>query len=93
MDAFYHCGEWSLLELSRERFWVKYRNMNIVKLQDKMDLIHSFNAAQSSEGQSIMNNLSWRLEELKGEEKVDSLKDLKKQFGKKKKKKKKVKNG
>jgi len=92
MDSFYRCGEDFLLDLSRERFWGKYRNMQIAKLQDKMDLIHSFNAAQSSEGQSVMNNLGWRLEQLKGSERVDSLKDLKGRFGKKKKKKK-VKNG
>jgi len=89
MDFFYGCGELFLLELSRDRFWSKHRNMQIIKIQEKMDLIHSFNAAQSAEGQSIMNNLSWKLEQLKGSETVDGLKDLKPKFRKNKKKKKK----
>ena len=89
MDWFYGCGESFLLSLSRERFWGKYRNMQIVRLQSKMDDIHTFNTAQSSEGQSEVIKLNWRLEQLKGEEKVDGLKDLKRKQPKKKKKKKK----
>ena len=76
----------TLLDLRVNRFWGKYKNMQIVKIQNKMDLISSFNAAQSSEGQNIMNKLHWKLEQLKGDEKVDSLNNLKSKFGKKKKK-------
>lgn len=85
MDYFYGSSEDALLTLPVNRFWGKYRNMQIVKLRNKMDLINSFNTAQSPEGQSVMNNLAWKLDELKGEERVDSLKDLKAKFGKKKK--------
>jgi len=91
MDYFYGSSEKALLDLPVKRFWGKYRNMQIVKLQDKMDLINSVNIAQSPEGQSAMNNLTWKLDELKGEERVDSLKDLKAKFGKKKKSKGKLK--
>ena len=84
MDSFYGAGESGLLNLPVGRFWGKYRNMQIVKLQDKIELINSFNVAQSPEGQSVMNNLTWKLDELKGTERTDSLKDLKAKFGKKK---------
>ena len=87
MVFFYGCPDDYLLDISVDRFWVKYKNMQIIKMQDKMDLIHSFNAAQSSEGQDIMNRLNWKLEQLKGEERVDRLDDWKQKFNKKKKKK------
>ena len=87
MDYFYGSGEESLLTLSVPRFWGKYKNMQIVKLQNKLDMITTVNIAQSPEGQNTVNNISWELDELKGIERTDSLKDLKAQFGKKKKKK------
>jgi len=62
--------------------------MQIVKIEDKMDRIHSVNAAMSSEGQDVLNRLNWKLEQLKGDEKVDKLDDWKQKFNKKKKKKK-----
>ena len=85
MDYFYGSGEKPLLALSMNRFWGKHKNMQIIKLQNKLDMINTFNTAQSPEGQSTVNNLSWKLDELKGAEKTDSLKDLKAKFGKKKK--------
>ena len=86
MDSFFGSSEEALLTLSVSRFWGKYKNMQVIKLQDKLDTISTFNIAQSPEGQNTVNNLSWRLDELKGIERTDSLKDLKAQYGKRKKK-------
>jgi len=84
MDYFYGSGEESLLTLPVTRFWGKYKNMQIVKLQNKLDMINTVNIAQSPEGQNAVNNLNWQLDQLKGVERTDSLKDLKAQYGKKK---------
>jgi len=85
MDYFYGSNEELLLTLSVTRFWGKYKNMQVIKLQNKLEMISTFNIAQSPEGQNTVNNLNWRLDELKGIERTDGLKDLKIQFGKKKK--------
>ena len=87
MEYFYGCSEDFLLDLSVDRFWVKYKNMQIVKIENKMDRIHAVNAAMSSEGQDVLNRLNWKLEQLKGDEKVDKLDDWKQRFNKNKKKK------
>jgi len=77
MQAFFGCGEKSLLDLPRDRFWDKHKNMSIVKLRKKLDDVSILRIAQSKEGGREIDKMIWQLEQLMGTERVDSLSDIK----------------
>ena len=77
MQAFFGCSEKSLLELSKDRFWDKHKNMSIVKLRKKLDDVSILRIAQSKEGGREIDKMIWQLEQLMGTERVDSLSDIK----------------
>jgi len=59
--------------------------MSIIQLREKMDTIILTRLAQSKEGDREIQKMSWRLEQLTGQEQVDSLDDIKARMKKKKK--------
>jgi len=64
------------LTLPPHRFWVKHKNMIILRLKEELVAIHNFAVAQSKEISNHVYRLNWRLEQLTGVEKVDSLRDI-----------------
>ena len=94
MQQFFGCSEQELLELPIPRFWGKYKNVQIIETEKRINFITMTAVAQSKEVNKTLYKLNWQLEQLTGKEKVDSLKDIKKQMklatkkGKKKKEKK-----
>ena len=87
MCRFFGAGDKALLNLPIPRFWGKFKNMNILKLQERIDAITAAALPRSKNLEGELKRLNWQLEELTGKDKADNLKDWKKRFGKKKKKK------
>ena len=63
-----------------KRFWNKHKNMSIVKLRKKLDDIRLMRIAQSKEGDKEIQRMGWQLEQLTGQEQIDSLADIKRRM-------------
>lgn len=78
MDHFYSgSSEGFLLDLSKDRFWNKYKNMSIIRIREKLDSIGTLRIAESKEGTNEIYKLNWQLEQLIGKETVDDMGDIK----------------
>jgi hypothetical protein len=93
MQHFYGCTERYLLGLSRDRFWLKYKNMQVLEIKEEKRAISNFRLGNPNiDVSSHFYALDWRIEQLTGKpKKVDSLKDIKKDMDAKRKKPKKKK--
>jgi len=54
--------------------------MSIVKLRKKLDDIRLMRIAQSKEGDKEIQRMGWQLEQLTGQEQIDSLADIKRRM-------------
>jgi len=77
MSHFYNCPEGFLLDMSKDRFWGKYKNMSAIRIREKLDQIGTLRIAESKEGASEVYKLNWQLEQLTGKEKADNMDDIK----------------
>lgn len=78
MQRFYSRPEKEILGLSITRFWNKKKNMEILKLREKLDMISNLLLPYSSNVTREISKIEWRLNRLLGQEKTDSITDIKK---------------
>ena len=79
------------LNLPISKFWLRFKNMSILNLQEMIQKLVVATSSQSKDVGNLMYRLNWQLEQLTGEEKPDDTRSWKKKYGGKKKKKKKKK--
>lgn len=78
MQRFYLCAEKELLGLPIRRFWGKEKNMQILKLQEKLTDISNLLMPHAANVGREIAKLEWRLSQLTGVETTGTVKDIKK---------------
>lgn len=79
MQAFYPgCGEDHLMTIPIHRFWDKYRNMMILKIEQRLQNINTLRLALSSKDDGEISKMNMAIEQLGKPQRVDSLADIKK---------------
>ena len=78
MQTFYGCSEEYLMEVPIPRFWDKYRNMMILRTEQRLQNINTLRIGLSSKADSEIEKMQRMVEQLGKPQRVDSLVDLKK---------------
>ena len=86
MVRFYGQPMEQFLSLPISKFWLRFKNMNILKLQETIESVVVATTSQSKEANNLMYRLNWQLEQLTGEEKSDDTSTWKDKYGGKEKK-------
>ena len=75
MARFYGASHDELMSFPIGLFWLKYKNMEILKLQDRIVHIVDTATAASPQGNDELFKLKWRLEQLTEESKPQKFSD------------------
>lgn len=68
-----------LMDIPIHRFWDKYRNMMVLKIEQRLQNINTLRLALSSKDDGEITKMTMMIEQLGKPQRVDSLTDLKKQ--------------